>query len=239
MHRQSLAALAGAVQVAVADESACCWLRPRAEADRPAPSRASLPTARPPDRIPHDDAAEPLSSGTRVAIRIWRAACHPLRFSHVGRLIVNAGVPILTLLPYPSLRGAQRHPSLRGAQRHPSLRGAQRRSNRPPGEPRTARQAGDCLVAALLAMTGRIGQPTSESRTLGRALRIGQCQHRSHQPVAATSSTCSAIASDAVRPGDSMPNRLISPGTPWVCGPCTTKSCAGAPRGTIFGRMPA
>ena len=59
------------------------------------------------------------------------------------------------------------------------------------------------------------------------------------QPVEATSSTWSASANDAVRPGLSMPNRLINPGTPCVCGPCTTKSCAGAPRGTILGRMPA
>ena len=40
-------------------------------------------------------------------------------------------------------------------------------------------------------------------------------------------------------PGDSMPKRLMRPGTPWSFGPSTRKSCAGAPCGTVLGRMPA
>ena len=51
-------------------------------------------------------------------------------------------------------------------------------------------------------------------------------------------STSSAIARLAVRPGDSMPNRFIKPGTPWSAGPCSTKSCAGSPGPCSFGRTP-
>jgi hypothetical protein len=43
--------------------------------------------------------------------------------------------------------------TLTGIVRLLSLRGASRRSNLPPDEPPAARQAGDCFVAALLAMT--------------------------------------------------------------------------------------
>jgi hypothetical protein len=39
------------------------------------------------------------------------------------------------------------------AAHYSSLRGAERRSNLLPDEPRNARQAGDCFVALLLAMT--------------------------------------------------------------------------------------
>ena len=55
---------------------------------------------------------------------------------------------------------------------------------------------------------------------------------------AASVPTRSAIASAAVMPGDSMPSRLTRPGTPCCAGPSMTKSPAGAPAGTIFGRMP-
>ena len=44
---------------------------------------------------------------------------------------------------------------------------------------------------------------------------------------ASSSTTRSAIASDAVRPGDSMPNRLTRPGTPCAAGPSMLKSAAG------------
>src|SRR5258708_38203229 len=54
----------------------------------------------------------------------------------------------------------------------------------------------------------------------------------------ANSPTWSAIASDDVSPGDSMPNRLISPATPWSRGPWIRKSCVATAGGTIFGRIP-
>lgn len=49
---------------------------------------------------------------------------------------------------------------------------------------------------------------------------------------AAPSSSCRASCASArlaVSPGDSMPYRLSSPGTPCAAGPCTTKSPAGWP----------
>ncbi|MEH2479574.1 hypothetical protein V1282_002931 [Nitrobacteraceae bacterium AZCC 2146] len=52
------------------------------------------------------------------------------------------------------------------------------------------------------------------------------------------SATYSAIASDDVSPGDSMPNRLTSPRTPCACGPWIMKSCTATAGGTIFGRIP-
>ena len=36
-------------------------------------------------------------------------------------------------------------------------------------------------------------------------------------------------------PGDSMPYRFTRPGTPWVSGPCTTKSAACSVGPLIFG----
>ena len=51
--------------------------------------------------------------------------------------------------------------------------------------------------------------------------------------------TRSASASEDVSPGDSMPNRLTRPGTPWSAAPCTTKSAPGSPGPLILGRMPA
>src|SRR5690606_4468886 len=50
--------------------------------------------------------------------------------------------------------------------------------------------------------------------------------------------TSRPMARLAVRPGDSMPNRFTSPGTPCVAGPAMMKSAAGSPGPTIFGRMP-
>ena len=52
------------------------------------------------------------------------------------------------------------------------------------------------------------------------------------------STTRSASASEAVRPGDSMPYRFTSPGTPCCRGPWITKSLFGLPAGPSFGRMP-
>ena len=43
------------------------------------------------------------------------------------------------------------------------------------------------------------------------------------------SATSSAMASDEVSPGDSIPNRFTSPSMPWVSGPWMTKSGAVSP----------
>jgi len=50
--------------------------------------------------------------------------------------------------------------------------------------------------------------------------------------------TWSAIASDDVSPGDSIPNRLISPATPWSPWPLDQESWDATSGGTILGRMP-
>ncbi len=61
--------------------------------------------------------------------------------------------------------------------------------------------------------------------------RISSCQFN-------VSSTASARASDAVSPGDSMPNRCTSPRTPCSRGPWMRKSAAGSRGPAVFGRMP-
>src|SRR5579871_2329725 len=55
---------------------------------------------------------------------------------------------------------------------------------------------------------------------------------------AASIFTCSAMAKEAVRPGDSMPNRLITGRLPFSAGPAMRKSAAGMPGPDNFGRMP-
>ncbi|SDF21662.1 hypothetical protein SAMN04488105_114171 [Salipiger thiooxidans] len=50
--------------------------------------------------------------------------------------------------------------------------------------------------------------------------------------------TTSAMASDEVRPGLSMPKRFTSPGTPCSSGPSMRKSAAGSPGPESLGRMP-
>lgn len=50
--------------------------------------------------------------------------------------------------------------------------------------------------------------------------------------------TTSAMASDDVRPGLSMPKRFTSPGTPCSSGPSMRKSAAGSPGPESLGRMP-
>lgn len=50
--------------------------------------------------------------------------------------------------------------------------------------------------------------------------------------------TRSANARQLVSPGDSMPNKLTSPGTPCVCGSLMMKSAAGSVGPVIFGRIP-
>ena len=51
--------------------------------------------------------------------------------------------------------------------------------------------------------------------------------------------TCSAMASDAVNPGDSIPKRLTRPATPCWSGPSMRKSAEGSLGPDIFGRIPA
>src|SRR5262249_30788559 len=70
-----------------------------------------------------------------------------------------------------------------------------------------------------------------------RLIHVAQTASRKIQTLA-SSATWSAIASDDVNPGDSIPNRLTSPSTPWSRGPCIRKSCVATAGGTIFGRMP-
>src|SRR5207249_2585167 len=53
------------------------------------------------------------------------------------------------------------------------------------------------------------------------------------------STTSSAIASEAVSPGDSIPKRLMSPGTPCVRTSSIRKSASGSPGPEIRGRTPA
>ncbi len=50
--------------------------------------------------------------------------------------------------------------------------------------------------------------------------------------------TYSAIARAAVKPGDSMPNRLINPGTPCAPSVWIMKSCSGPSGPRSFGRIP-
>lgn len=50
--------------------------------------------------------------------------------------------------------------------------------------------------------------------------------------------TTSAMASDEVRPGLSMPKRFTSPGTLCSSGPSMRKSAAGSPGPESLGRMP-
>ena len=64
------------------------------------------------------------------------------------------------------------------------------------------------------------------------------CRRAAGQAPPASATTSSARAREAVRPGLSMPKRWTRPGTPWLRGPSTRKSWAGAPGGTVFGRMP-
>src|SRR3546814_5871027 len=59
-----------------------------------------------------------------------------------------------------------------------------------------------------------------------------------HQAFPSRRATASAaMASEAVRPGLSMPKRLTRPGSPCVSGPDIPKSAAVSPGPLIFGRM--
>lgn len=53
------------------------------------------------------------------------------------------------------------------------------------------------------------------------------CPKRAHFHDPSILATFSAIASEAVSPGDSMPNRFTSPATPCAARPWITKSAAG------------
>jgi len=59
------------------------------------------------------------------------------------------------------------------------------------------------------------------------------------QSEASSSATRSPIASEAVRPGDSMPTRFTSPGSPRALSSAITKSRNASPGPWSFGRMPA
>ncbi len=70
-----------------------------------------------------------------------------------------------------------------------------------------------------------------------RLARIGQDLGPGHPW--SSWSTRSAMAREAVRPGDSIPNRLTSPGTRCWAGPWMEKSSGGAPGPWSLGRIPA
>lgn len=66
-------------------------------------------------------------------------------------------------------------------------------------------------------------------------VRQGHSGGGSPQTIAATASP---MASDAVRPGDSMPNSCTTPAAPCCAGPSMRKSPAGSPGPLSLGRMP-
>ena len=143
---------------------------------------------------------------------------------------------------------------------HRLRRGRDRRRHRPrrpPADRRRGRLPAACApVAKDAALTyadvelpaGPARRPPA--RRAGRALRSGepggvrrgccpaQARHTAHAG-RTRAATSSAMASEAVRPGLSMPKRFTRPGTPWVSGPSMAKSVAGPPAGWSFGRMPA
>ena len=57
----------------------------------------------------------------------------------------------------------------------------------------------------------------------GQEMRAGPAVYETR------AATSSAMASDDVSPGDSIPNRFTRPSMPWVSGPWTTKSGADSP----------
>ena len=96
-------------------------------------------------------------------------------------------------------------------------------------------------MEAALARQPRLVEMSREERNRahprgGARLRASKEALPRYTP--ASSPTWSAIASEDVSPGDSIPNRLISPSTPWSRGPWIRKSCTATAGGTIFGRIP-
>jgi hypothetical protein len=73
----------------------------------------------------------------------------------------------------------------------------------------------------------------SSPRIRKSAARIWGCDCH-----ASRATTSSAIDSEAVSPGDSMPNRLTRYGMPCSAGPAIKKSACGSPGPRSFGRMP-
>ncbi len=109
------------------------------------------------------------------------------------------------------------------------------RRRRPEQSRRLSRPAAGHLRRRLLAGPGRCGRQgrlgagdalakEARERVEGAARRRAQA--------ASASTTSSAIASELVSPGLSMPSRLTSPGTPWIAGPSIRKSGIGS-----LGRM--
>ena len=103
------------------------------------------------------------------------------------------------------------------------------------------RRRGGAGAAPLPAAQAAQGADPAVPRQAERGRRIGRVSGRViwRQAAASRAATSSAMASEAVRPGLSMPKRLTRPGSPCVSGPSIRKSVAGPPAGKSFGRMPA
>lgn len=93
----------------------------------------------------------------------------------------------------------------------------------------------DCFIAQQFAAQ----QATVEDSSVLQANAAQPEMDRSKSQPAILLRSSAARASDAVRPGDSMPNKFHKPSTPWSLGPWMTKSAAGSLGPEIFGRMPA
>lgn len=116
---------------------------------------------------------------------------------------------------------------------------------------------GDCNREALrlidrrrLAIDGHMGRlhegANSSSLDIGFRREKPVEMHRAYcegaggppQASPRRAATTSAMASDEVRPGLSMPKRFTSPGTLCSSGPSMRKSAAGSPGPESLGRMP-
>ena len=87
------------------------------------------------------------------------------------------------------------------------------------------------IVAAALSPCRRwTGSLRAERRTHPDAVALVS--------YASSAATCSAMASEAVRPGDSIPNRLTSPGRPCACGSVDAEIGIGFARSRQFGPHP-
>ncbi len=158
----------------------------------------------------------------------WRGQNATAR-SSMGLGVLALLVSLALLLVFGAVvRGAvsegAAHRRRRAGRRHLALPGPARPAAARclPGEHRQRRN--------LVARLGTLSAAAAGTAAPGRG---GRSQSFSRD------ATCSAIASDAVSPGDSMPNRFTSPGTPCSAGPWIRKSRAGSPGPAIFGRMPA
>jgi len=102
---------------------------------------------------------------------------------------------------------------------------------------RRVAEGGRCWLLRRSVRAHRHGARAALVACPAKRRRVGQFKHRCHRTSVAT---YSPIASDAVMPGDSMPNSCTTPGTPCCAGPSMRKSAAAvSPGAWIFGRMPA